>query len=166
MNASAAFDVFLSYNTLDHVAVERIAHALKERGMTVFLDRWELVPGRSWPDALATHLSKCSSAIVILGPYGMDPWQQREHHEALAIGGRSVGRAYTHKTEDEDAEAEHRRNVACFIDELLTGGMTSSKKPNPASNCGVPRATRPTKKHSPQSTETGPSKHDACAAVP
>jgi hypothetical protein len=73
----------LSYNTLDHAAVERIARALKERGLSVFLDRWELVPGRPWPDALEGHLSRCRSAAVVLGPTGMGPWQQREHYLAL-----------------------------------------------------------------------------------
>jgi hypothetical protein len=83
MNATAEFDVFLSYNTLNHMAVERLAGALKERSLTVFLDRWELVPGRSWPDALERHLGRCRSAAVVLGPAGMGPWQQREHYLAL-----------------------------------------------------------------------------------
>jgi hypothetical protein len=77
------FDVFLSYNTLDHAAVERIARALKDRDLTVFLDRWELVSGRPWPDALEEHLSRCRSAAVVLGPSGMGPWQQREHYLVL-----------------------------------------------------------------------------------
>ena len=83
MNAATEFDVFLSYNTLDHAAVERIARALKERELRVFLDRWELVPGRPWPEALEEHLSRCRSAAVVLGPAGMGPWQQRERSLAL-----------------------------------------------------------------------------------
>jgi hypothetical protein len=68
MSANAEFDVFVSYNTLDHAVVERLARALKERGLTVFLDRWELVPGRSWPQALEQHLLQCRSVAVVLGP--------------------------------------------------------------------------------------------------
>jgi formylglycine-generating enzyme required for sulfatase activity len=83
MNAVTQFDCFLSYNTLDHRAVERLARALKDRDLTVFLDRWELVPGRSWPDALEGHIRRCRSAAVLLGPSGMGPWQQREHYLAL-----------------------------------------------------------------------------------
>ena len=83
MNLGPEFDCFLSYNTLDHAAVERVARALTERGLTVFLDRWELVPGRAWPDALEAHLACCRSAAVALGPSGMGPWQQREHYLAL-----------------------------------------------------------------------------------
>ena len=52
MNAATEFDVFVSYNTLDHKAVERIGRALEQRDLRVFLDRWELLPGRPWPDAL------------------------------------------------------------------------------------------------------------------
>jgi len=83
MNAGTEFDVFVSYNTLDHVGVERIARALRDRGLTVFLDRWELIPGRPWPEALEGHLSRCRCAAVVLGPSGMGPWQEREHYLAL-----------------------------------------------------------------------------------
>jgi formylglycine-generating enzyme required for sulfatase activity len=82
-NVAPEFDVFVSYNSLDHAAVERIARALKDRDLTVFLDRWELVPGRPWPNALEELLSKCAAAAVVLGPSGMGAWQQREHYLAL-----------------------------------------------------------------------------------
>jgi hypothetical protein len=38
-------NVFLSYHWRDHDAAEKLAHALKERGLNPFLDRWYLVPG-------------------------------------------------------------------------------------------------------------------------
>ena len=46
------YDVFLSYNTRDHHAVERIGRWLKDRSLTCFMDRWYLVPGTPWPVAL------------------------------------------------------------------------------------------------------------------
>jgi hypothetical protein len=82
-NPSAEFDVFVSYNTFDHTAVERLARALTERGLTVFRDRWELVSGRPWSDALEGHLAHCRATAVVLGPSGLDPWQQRERSLAL-----------------------------------------------------------------------------------
>jgi formylglycine-generating enzyme required for sulfatase activity/energy-coupling factor transporter ATP-binding protein EcfA2 len=91
MNETAEFDVFVSYNTLDHAAVEQIGRALKDRGLSVFLDRWELVPGRSWPEALEGHLARCRSAAVVLGPSGLGPWQQRERALALDRQGRDPG---------------------------------------------------------------------------
>lgn len=83
MNATSDFDVFVSYNTHDHAAVERLARALKKRGLSVFLDRWELIPGRSWPDALDGHLARSRAAVVVVGPSGLGAWQQRERYLAL-----------------------------------------------------------------------------------
>ncbi|MEJ2328222.1 MAG: toll/interleukin-1 receptor domain-containing protein [Chromatiaceae bacterium] len=81
--ASSAYDVFLSYSSADHASVEPIAAALTERGLRVFLDRWELVPGRSWPEALEQYIASCRSVAVVLGASGMGTWQQREQLLAL-----------------------------------------------------------------------------------
>jgi TIR domain len=51
-DSSSGYDVLLSYNSRDHVRVESIARALTERGLWVFLDRWYLVPGQPWVQAL------------------------------------------------------------------------------------------------------------------
>lgn len=75
--------LFLSYNTADHVEVEAIASGLRARDVEVFLDRWELVPGRSWPEALEKALGDCSGVAVILGRHGVGRWQQREQYVAL-----------------------------------------------------------------------------------
>jgi hypothetical protein len=77
------YDVFISYNWQDHTAVEFIARRLREHGLTVFLDRWYLVPGRAWPQALEDALHACRAVAVCLGSSGMGPWQQREHDLAL-----------------------------------------------------------------------------------
>jgi WD40 repeat protein len=78
------YDVFFSYNSSDHVAVETVACALRERGLNVFLDRWYLVPGRPWPQVLEEVLSTCQAVCVFLGRQGMGSWQQREKELALA----------------------------------------------------------------------------------
>jgi hypothetical protein len=76
-------DVFLSYHWRDHAAVEAVARQLREDGLTVFLDRWYLVPDRPWPQALEAVLHGCHAVAVFLGPRGMDPWQQWETGLAL-----------------------------------------------------------------------------------
>jgi tetratricopeptide (TPR) repeat protein/KaiC/GvpD/RAD55 family RecA-like ATPase len=76
-------NVFLSYHWRDHDAVEKLAHAIKERGLNPFLDRWYLVPGRSWVQALEKVLSSCQAVAIFLGPNGMGRWQQREKDLAL-----------------------------------------------------------------------------------
>lgn len=82
------YDVFLSYNSQDHIAVEKVARYLKERGLTVFLDRWYLVAGTSWIEHLEEVLATCGSVAVFLGPYGMGRWQQREQNLALDLQAR------------------------------------------------------------------------------
>ena len=79
-----ACDVFLSYNWRDHAAAEAIARALQQQyNLNVFLDRWYLVPGRPWPQALEDILGRCRAVAVLLSPEGMGPWQQRERDLAL-----------------------------------------------------------------------------------
>jgi WD40 repeat protein len=78
-----AFDVFLSHSRDDRDAVERLGRALRDRGLTVFVDRWYLVAGQSWPETLERHLRDCRAVAVCIGASGMGPWQQREHYKAL-----------------------------------------------------------------------------------
>lgn len=77
------FDVFLSYHWRDHEHVEALARRLREQKLTVFLDRWYLTPGQSWPRALEYTLANCRAVAVCLGQGDMGPWQQREQHFAL-----------------------------------------------------------------------------------
>lgn len=77
------FDVFLSYHWRDHAQVEALAKRLREQNLTVFLDRWYLTPGQSWPKALETTLASCRAVAVCLGQGEMGPWQQREQYLAL-----------------------------------------------------------------------------------
>lgn len=83
IGANATYDVFLSYNSQDQKAVKGIADELTKRGLTVFLDRWYLVPGTPWPEHLERVLSACRSVAIFLGPNGMGRWQQREQYLAL-----------------------------------------------------------------------------------
>ncbi|WP_339683086.1 toll/interleukin-1 receptor domain-containing protein [Gimesia maris] len=82
---SKTYDVFLSYNSRDHVMVDQIAHWLKEQGISCFLDRWYLVPGKPWPVALEDALQRSKSVVILLGPGEMGHWQQREYYLALDL---------------------------------------------------------------------------------
>ena len=77
------YDLFISYHWRDREAVERVAHALRQRGANPFLDRWYLVPGRSWVEVLEKTLAECRALAVFLGPNGMGRWQQREKELGL-----------------------------------------------------------------------------------
>ena len=86
-----SYDVFFSYHTRDHAAVERVARLLHERGIQVFLDRWYLAAGQPWPQALEQALASCGAVAVFLGAEGLGPWQQRERDLALDRQGRDPG---------------------------------------------------------------------------
>ena len=87
-----ATDVFLSYHWRDRVRVEAIAHWLStERNVSVFLDRWYLVPGQPWPQALEKALSSCNAVAVCVGAGDLGPWQMREMNLALERQAREPG---------------------------------------------------------------------------
>jgi formylglycine-generating enzyme required for sulfatase activity/energy-coupling factor transporter ATP-binding protein EcfA2 len=77
------FDVFLSYHWRDHAQVEALARRLREQHLTVFLDRWYLTPGQSWPKKLEMELARCRAVAVCIGQGEMGPWQQRERDLAI-----------------------------------------------------------------------------------
>ena len=87
----SAFDIFLSYSRADQEMVERLGRALRERHLTVFVDRWYLVAGQSWPAALEEHLRDCRAFAVCIGASGVSGWQQREHYKALDRQAREPG---------------------------------------------------------------------------
>ena len=78
-----SFDVFFSYSTRDHTAVEMVARHLSARGLRVFLDRWYLAPGQPWPQVLEQTIDRCLAVAVFIGADGLCRWQQRERDLAL-----------------------------------------------------------------------------------
>ncbi len=80
---TGAFDVFLSYHWRDHARVEALAQRLREGNLSVFLDRWYLTPGQSWPKELEATLARCRAVAVCIGQGEMGPWQQREQYLSL-----------------------------------------------------------------------------------
>src|SRR6185436_6829847 len=78
------FDVFLSHNSKDKPAVRELAEALRARGLKVWLDEWELVPGRPWQDALEEIIQTVRSAAVLVGKDGFGPWEVPEMRGCLS----------------------------------------------------------------------------------
>jgi hypothetical protein len=75
--------VFLSYSDLDKPAVVAIAEALRERGLRVWFDEWELVPGQPWQEALEAIVTTVRAAVVFVGPSGVGPWEDPEMRACL-----------------------------------------------------------------------------------
>jgi proline dehydrogenase len=56
MSPDLEFDVFLSHNSKDKPAIRELADALEDRGVRVWLDERELIPGRPWQEELEPKL--------------------------------------------------------------------------------------------------------------
>jgi len=72
------FDIFLSHNSADKPAVENIAHKLKSAGLEPWLDKWYLVPGKTFQTGLADALRNSAACAVFIGPKGVGDWSREE----------------------------------------------------------------------------------------
>ena len=84
-NDGKSFDVFLSHHSADKDAVENIAARLEDGArLTPFLDKWHLVPGEPWQEALEQALDQSRTCAVFIGPHGIGPWENLEMRSALS----------------------------------------------------------------------------------
>lgn len=81
---SDQYDVFLSHNSSDKPAVIRLAEELRRRGLKVWLDAWELVPGQPWQEAIEEIIRTAKSAAVLVGGDGLGPWEEPEMRACLS----------------------------------------------------------------------------------
>ncbi len=77
------YDVFLSHANADKPAIEHIARKLREEKLEPFLDKWHLIPGDPWEEALEEALDESRTCAVFLGKE-LGPWQNQEMRSALA----------------------------------------------------------------------------------
>jgi hypothetical protein len=77
------FDVFLSHNSADKPTVIELATLLRDRKLNVWLDAWELVPGRPWQQAIEDVIETVGSAAVLVGKDGIGPWEAPEMRACL-----------------------------------------------------------------------------------
>lgn len=77
------FHVFLSHNSRNKEEVRALAEALRARGLRVWLDEWELVPGRPWQEAIEQVITTVMSAAVLVGRDGLGPWEEPEMRACL-----------------------------------------------------------------------------------
>src|SRR5262245_11738974 len=77
------YDAFLSFNSQDSPAVREVAGRLGGEGLALYLEEWELAPGREFQPALAEGLRDSKACVVFLGPNGLGPWQKKEIQVAI-----------------------------------------------------------------------------------
>lgn len=80
----SGFDVFLSHNSSDKPIVRELGENLRSRGLSVWLDEWELVPGRPWQEALEEIIKSVNAAAVLVGSDGLGPWEVPEMRGCLS----------------------------------------------------------------------------------
>jgi formylglycine-generating enzyme required for sulfatase activity len=78
------YDVFLSYNNKEKLAVREIGLALEARGLRVWLDEWELIPGLPWHETLQKVIQTVNAAAVLIGRDGLGPWEGLEVPELVS----------------------------------------------------------------------------------
>lgn len=81
---SLLFDAFLSHNSKDKTTVRQLARALEARGLRVWLDEEQLVPGRSWQKGLEKVIQTTRAAVVLVGENGLGPWEIPEMQACLS----------------------------------------------------------------------------------
>ncbi|CAN5128242.1 hypothetical protein BH11PSE9_BH11PSE9_26130 [soil metagenome] len=77
----ASFDAFISRGRDEPLAGE-LAAALKERGVSAFLDSSALVAGDAWSQATTQALHHSRTLLLCVGAQGLSPWQKREVEQA------------------------------------------------------------------------------------
>src|SRR6266496_4283303 len=78
------YDVFLSHNSKDKPAVEKIARILRDDyGLRVWLDKWNLTPGKPWQEELEDGLECSETIAVFLGEAGFGKWENEEMRVAV-----------------------------------------------------------------------------------
>jgi hypothetical protein len=77
------YDVFISYHGRENDYATEIAVRLRELGLRVWFDQWELRPGRSWLPQLDGALASSKAVAVLIGAAGAGPWQGVEVGSAL-----------------------------------------------------------------------------------
>jgi hypothetical protein len=65
MTTAKKYDAFLSHNSQDKPLVEQIARWLtQEAKLTVWLDKWNLIPGEPWEEDLENALDQSRCCVV------------------------------------------------------------------------------------------------------
>jgi hypothetical protein len=72
------FDVFLAHNSQDKPQVKAIASELKKRGLKVWIDEEQILPGRPFQDVIEQAILNVKSAAIFIGSGGLGKWQAME----------------------------------------------------------------------------------------
>jgi hypothetical protein len=90
--AEGKFDIFLSHNSKDKAAVEKIAKRLKAVGLRPWLDEWNLAGGDTLEDALEHAIKTIPCAALCFGPADVSDWHILEIRAYVAAWAKKKAR--------------------------------------------------------------------------
>lgn len=79
------YDVFISYNSNDRDLIKLFTQELKNIGIRVFIDIWNLSPGEPWQEEIEKNMLNSKYIVIFIGKYGLGPWQNLEMRLALDL---------------------------------------------------------------------------------
>jgi hypothetical protein len=71
--------VFICYSRKDEAFVLKLAKDLKNKGVSVWLDKWDIPSGANWNEAIDKALNDCASMVLVLTPSSVE--SERVQHE-------------------------------------------------------------------------------------
>jgi hypothetical protein len=81
---TVGYRAFLSHQSADKPFVMALAGCLRQNGVDVFLDTWDIRPGESIPGEIETGLNSSDVFIYILSPGALESkWVEAEYHASL-----------------------------------------------------------------------------------
>lgn len=104
-------DVFLSYAQADESLARQLAEALREQGLSVWVDEENLQPGAEWASAIQSAIERSKNVVVLLSENSSkSEWVRREAAIALA-GTKRVVPVFLSKHADIPFIMQHLQGV-------------------------------------------------------
>lgn len=84
MNKQFEYDVFMSHSSADRPKVRRIAEHLRDDGLNVWFDEWNIAPGADIYHAIELGLEKSRVVLLFVSGQALDSdWVTLERSTAL-----------------------------------------------------------------------------------
>ena len=81
----STFDAFLSYSRKDENEAVALRKELEQRGLHVWFDKTEILPGDRWQPKMEEGLQNSKAVLFLYGPSGTGPWQEVERFAAMVL---------------------------------------------------------------------------------
>jgi tricorn protease-like protein len=116
MPESFAYDVFLSHSSKDKPAVRELAERLRDDGLRVWFDDWEIKPGHLIPKKVEDGLQSSRTLILVMSANAFESdWVTLERHTALYRDPTNADRRFIPLRLD-DAKIKDMLKQFAFVD--------------------------------------------------